>query len=787
MMGYSSFVSAAALVSLAGTCSAQLLFWDGECNNGLWLQACSGGRTNWSPNQIPTASDDVVIDEARVVVQAGTAEVRSILQTGSENLEIATNGTLVIGGQSLIARLGIGGIVVANAPVELSGEGGNGKRLFGTGPVVNRGDFTLYNQSQLGHTMVFENRGTLRARGGDIAPGGQLINKAGGTVLMEGNGSLGAVTGRGGFLINDGGEMMVNGVDIGMQTPVRQSAGTLKLAEAANWTLEGLEVTGGSIQIEEESVIRNRGFVIFDGGGPVTGVGTFRFDAGNFGDEIIRSDVSFGLKLDPFPFSVSGLVVDTDWLVFENGAVLTILENSVMEWARGTLSGEGSVANHGRISGAVRLNVDALNTGRWYFRNGGLSPTIGQDAVLENAGELSIPFGVAAGVPGGKILNRADLELSETLGSVVGVTLEQTAGMTRVIGPVRMEGSTHFSGGEILIDAGSGGNSSGELVFAGSSGTEHVFAGLDAIRENVVRPLCVFTGAVSTKYHVQSDLLIELAGSSTFGALGRFEVRNGDVLLDADLRSRCTDGLISGGVIRGSGSFVNERDLTLSGGNLQTTLRNDGRIVHQGFFLVSGEGQIVNTTFEGYDFESGSLSTVRPLLNQGTLRIHPLEPARFPITGDFTQESGGEIEVQIGGPLPGSGYDQLSVSGHVDLEGGLAVLMTNGWELALGDRYEVIVAGSVDGLFNSLMLPPPTNGVGFRVIYEADKVVLEVVKACYADCSTSSGYGTLDVFDFLCFQDAFTQGDMYADCDRSMTLDVFDFLCFQDSFMQGCR
>jgi hypothetical protein len=54
---------------------------------------------------------------------------------------------------------------------------------------------------------------------------------------------------------------------------------------------------------------------------------------------------------------------------------------------------------------------------------------------------------------------------------------------------------------------------------------------------------------------------------------------------------------------------------------------------------------------------------------------------------------------------------------------------------------------------------------------------------CYADCD---GSGTLDVFDFLCFQDSFTQGDPYADCDGNATLDVFDFLCFQDAFVAGC-
>ncbi len=61
---------------------------------------------------------------------------------------------------------------------------------------------------------------------------------------------------------------------------------------------------------------------------------------------------------------------------------------------------------------------------------------------------------------------------------------------------------------------------------------------------------------------------------------------------------------------------------------------------------------------------------------------------------------------------------------------------------------------------------------------------------CYADCDLSTGVGVLDIFDFLCFQDAFVVGQAYAcDCDASTGLgvcDVFYFLCFQDAFVEGC-
>ena len=62
---------------------------------------------------------------------------------------------------------------------------------------------------------------------------------------------------------------------------------------------------------------------------------------------------------------------------------------------------------------------------------------------------------------------------------------------------------------------------------------------------------------------------------------------------------------------------------------------------------------------------------------------------------------------------------------------------------------------------------------------------------CYADCDTSTGCDTLDIFDFLCFQNSFVWRDRYAcDCDTNTgpdVCDIFDFLCFQNAFVAGCK
>lgn len=54
---------------------------------------------------------------------------------------------------------------------------------------------------------------------------------------------------------------------------------------------------------------------------------------------------------------------------------------------------------------------------------------------------------------------------------------------------------------------------------------------------------------------------------------------------------------------------------------------------------------------------------------------------------------------------------------------------------------------------------------------------------CYVDFDRN---GTLDVFDFLAYQNAFAIGDYRADCDGCGSLDLFDFLCFLTRFDDGC-
>jgi plastocyanin len=55
--------------------------------------------------------------------------------------------------------------------------------------------------------------------------------------------------------------------------------------------------------------------------------------------------------------------------------------------------------------------------------------------------------------------------------------------------------------------------------------------------------------------------------------------------------------------------------------------------------------------------------------------------------------------------------------------------------------------------------------------------------ACFADCNLD---GSVNIFDFLCFQGKVTTGDPAADCNGDGSVNIFDFLCFQGQVTQGC-
>jgi autotransporter-associated beta strand protein len=152
------------------------------------------------------------------------------------------------------------------------------------------------------------------------------------------------------------------------------------------------------------------------------------------------------------------------------------------------------------------------------------------------------------------------------------------------------------------------------------------------------------------------------------------------------------------------GGAVNIHDgvLELAGGILDTT----------GLSMASGQ-QFV--------FSGGRLET--PQVNGnlsnpgGTLAVEATL-----ISGDYTQFSGGRMEVEIDTHR----FDHLEITGQLSLDGTLDLVLLNGQQPGAGQRYPLMQAGALAGTFAATNLPSLGTNLSWVVDYSNHGVELRV-------------------------------------------------------------
>lgn len=98
------------------------------------------------------------------------------------------------------------------------------------------------------------------------------------------------------------------------------------------------------------------------------------------------------------------------------------------------------------------------------------------------------------------------------------------------------------------------------------------------------------------------------------------------------------------------------------------------------------------------------------------------------IFGDYTQLTDGALFVQIGGHAHGFNADIVNIFGAASLSGALNVSLLGGYQLSLGDNFEILYANMVYGSFDELLFPV-FDGLTFDIFYDLNAVRLTVVSA----------------------------------------------------------
>lgn len=192
-----------------------------------------------------------------------------------------------------------------------------------------------------------------------------------------------------------------------------------------------------------------------------------------------------------------------------------------------------------------------------------------------------------------------------------------------------------------------------------------------------------------------------------------------------------------------NGSFVKNIASTTTTMNIPFT--NDGTVEVVAGSLVfqqgmeNGEDAVINLgggtldpgdelILESGDSLVGSGTLAANLVNGGT--VSPgASPGIITVDGDYTQALDGVLTIELGGTSPGTGYDQLVVTGAATLQGILNVSLINEFAPQLGDSFFIVDhQTSGTGNFTTVTLPELPGGLTFEIDYSDPGVTLTVVQ-----------------------------------------------------------
>ncbi len=146
-----------------------------------------------------------------------------------------------------------------------------------------------------------------------------------------------------------------------------------------------------------------------------------------------------------------------------------------------------------------------------------------------------------------------------------------------------------------------------------------------------------------------------------------------------------------------------------------------------GSTILNG-GDLASTTT--MDIQGGSLSGFGTITgnvsNAG--QVNPgFSPDILEIVGNYTQTPTGVLNVEVGGLAPGTGFDQLNITGNAALDGTLNISLIGGFSPSPGETFEVMTFSSATGDFAAKNGLDLGFGLSFEPNLTGNNLVLVVV------------------------------------------------------------
>ncbi|MBM4112687.1 MAG: hypothetical protein FJ253_04830, partial [Phycisphaerae bacterium] len=227
--------------------------------------------------------------------------------------------------------------------------------------------------------------------------------------------------------------------------------------------------------------------------------------------------------------------------------------------------------------------------------------------------------------------------------------------------------------------------------------------------------------------HIENHGLFEIVTDAIFGStsgspaienFGELRKSAGDGItwLNGPVNNHGLVTLQHGKLLLYSLYTQNEGTTHLDGGTLETVTSVE---ILGG--ALTGSGEIGDIVHNGGVVAPGSAA--------GTIGAIAVSDGQFGANAALEQFAEGTLSIDIGGMEPGTGFDVVTVAGPATIAGHLAVdLVTEGadFDPPFGATFDVLVAESLVGEFDTMDLATTSSGHPLQVEYLADRVRIVV-------------------------------------------------------------
>jgi len=457
-------------------------------------------------------------------------------------------------------------------------------------------------------------------------------------------------------------------------------------------------------------------------------------------------------------------------LTLQGGAGGVTNTGTIQALTGGILQIQGKVFNNlGKItasSGTVLLNGGSIGGGT--LSTSGTGSFISLGGTLDGSSNIPNNSGLMT-VSNGNVLN-----LLGVVSNTGTIALDTSGGCLTVSGSVSITGNgkvTMNPANCIMGSAGSHFTNQSTIQGAGSIGSTGPIGITNSgtLLANQASPLTItpdstgFTNAANGIITVMPGSALNIAGlftnysgttlsSGTYNVMGTFSFQNANIVTNfvtmtlTGASAKVTDSVTGNNAYTNLATNLNRGVISLQGGQSLTTVTNYSNkgttIVGTGSsftvkaYTQAGSSSTIDGTVNapsGFNNNSGSLFgagtivaavTSKAMLTTGD---SSQKPAKFTVTGTYTQTSTGTLNVSISGTTVGTQYGQLAVSNGAALAGTLTLKLINSFIPSIGDVYTILTGSAVSGTFATVNGLSINSSEHFQVNYNPASVTLTVV------------------------------------------------------------